>query len=121
MDTRPQLRRPARLGLIFAALLHLLGGDFGAWLHFRDAAPLAAEAVAHAAETGDEQSPAPDHARHCAVCQTLAHGRQALPAGGTLPVEDERVSIPAHATGAASPLRRLGGAPSPARAPPALS
>jgi hypothetical protein len=79
--TRPA--RNVRITLVVAALLHVLGGDFGAWLHAYYA-PAAELAVAAAAGGEREKAPAPAHPSDCAVCQTVGDGTPAPPAAGTL-------------------------------------
>ncbi|HYW07028.1 MAG TPA: hypothetical protein VE913_08740, partial [Longimicrobium sp.] len=80
--TRTRPARSVRITLVVAALLHLLGGDFGAWLHayYLPAAELSMSAV------GDERekAPTPAHTSDCAVCQTIGGGTPRLPAAGTL-------------------------------------
>jgi hypothetical protein len=78
-------RRPARLGLILAALLHLLSAAGGVWFHSHAAVP-AGEVVAFTAPDDGERSGAPVHNElTCTVCQLF--GAHAIP-GTALTVHD---------------------------------
>ncbi len=66
----------SRFFLLAAALAHLLGSDFGAWVHrYTPAAGI----TVYAPGSQSDPSTAPAHERDCAVCQTLADGSLALP------------------------------------------
>jgi mono/diheme cytochrome c family protein len=99
----PAFRRRAPLGLLFAALLQLLGGAGFTATHVevRSGAPTAV----FAAGSHDEGAPtAPHDAQHCAVCHAL--GASALPSAG-----------PASAAPSAARHRAPRADPAPPRAP----
>lgn len=116
-------RTPRRSGnvrpfLVIAALVHLLGGELGAWLHRNDAPP--AHATVFAPGSDGDRLPPPGHPRDCAVCQTLGDGAHALPATGMV----MRAGVERGAPGIGSawpPARSRPGAPSLPRGPPAHS
>jgi len=82
MTRRTRPARNVRFTLVFAALLHVLGGDFGAWLHAYYSAPAIA---ATTAAPGDERgTTTPAHSADCAVCQSLGGGTPVVPPAGTL-------------------------------------
>jgi hypothetical protein len=116
--TRLADRPLARLGLVIAAVLHLLGGGLLPVLH-SDFVPPGELAVHGHDHAGDDcLPPVANHVAHCTVCHAL--GAPALP-GGVL-----RLPAPAPARTAAagapefvSPFLRSLTAP--ARAPPAAA
>lgn len=119
MNHRPTRSRNARLFLLIAALAHVLGGDFGAWLH-QAAVRYEAGITVYAPGTQGDRSQAPAHPRDCAICQTLANGTLALPGRGiALRAAIPHTIIPGDAPREAP--RYLAAPPSLPRGPPALS
>lgn len=109
--------RNVRVTLVVAALLHVLGGDFGAWLHAYYA-PTAELTVA--AEGEREKAPAPAHTSDCAVCQSIGDGTPPLPAAGTLFRAPVASVVPVAAPDAPAPRWRPA-TPSLPRGPPRFS
>jgi hypothetical protein len=118
MQTRLADRPLARLGLVIAAVLHLLGGGLLPVLHSDIVPPGELAVHGHDHAEDDCLPPVATHVAHCTVCHAL--GTAAL-AGGVL-----RLPAPAPARSAVvgapelvSPFLRSLTAP--ARAPPAAA
>lgn len=116
MAIRIRDRRLARLGLLIAAALHLLGGGLLASVH---AAPAAGgTAVVDARQDGGDPSELPHghDADHCALCQAM--GTAALPAAGSS-LSHATVPRALAAEAHRAPAPAFEGYRPPARAPPA--
>ena len=107
----------SRLFLLVAALAHLLGSDFGAWVHRYT--PAAGITVYAPGSQGDP-APAPAHGRDCAVCQTLADGSLALP-GDEVTRRPETTERVVHRASPRTAPRFLAAPPSLPRGPPSHS
>ncbi|HEX8360542.1 MAG TPA: hypothetical protein VF613_10555 [Longimicrobium sp.] len=107
----------SRFFLLVAALAHLLGSDFGAWVHRYTPA---AGVTVYAPGSQGEPAPAPAHALDCAVCQTLADGSLALPGRGVAVRAETAAPLAIQATPRAAP-RFLAAPPSLPRGPPTHS
>lgn len=117
MATPLRDRRLARLGLLIAAALHLLGGGLLSPLHAIPAGDgVVAVDVRH---DGDSSQLPPAHDEdHCALCHI--GGATALPSGGASTVHVAVAKVPAAAASAAPAASSLRYRP-PARAPPAAA
>jgi hypothetical protein len=117
MAIRLRDRRLARLGLLIAAALHLLGGGLLASVHHLQ--PAGGTVAVDVRHDGDPpRLPAEHHPDHCAFCQIA--GATALPAAGDSPTHLTSSRLPvAEPHPAATPAS--GEYRPPARAPPAAA
>jgi hypothetical protein len=114
MAIRLRDRRLARLGLLIAAALHLLGSGLLASVHHLQ--PVGGTVAVDARHDGDPSRPPAEHdPDHCALCQVT--GATGLPAAGDSPAHLTASRLPVGGPHPAAAPASTGYRP-PARAPP---